>query len=106
MGGLCAGQQLHSIPAQMLMFTMAMPRATRFFATMAKSWDAVLPVASPERARSCSAGDKRGAMAAHGENTAGCWMASWTMGCAQKLQRKNTDSGASEKKSRRDWVAT
>ena len=58
MGGLCAGQQLHSIPAQMLMFTMAMPRATRFFATMAKSWDAVLPVASPERARSCSAGDR------------------------------------------------
>ena len=45
-------------------------------------WDAVLPAASPERARSCSAGDKWGAMAAHGQNTAGCWFASRTMGCA------------------------
>ena len=33
--------------------------AARFFATVAKqSWDAVLPVVSPVRAKSCSASDK------------------------------------------------
>ena len=41
-----------------------------------------------------------------GENTGGCLGASWKMGRAYKHQRNNTDSGASEKKSRRDWVAT
>ena len=76
MGGLCAALGAHAfertksqvawrVPRVSLMnrrlavsMAQTLRRAKRFFATMANIWDAVLPAASPERARSCSAGDK------------------------------------------------